>query len=490
METTFLIIYFAALLVLAAFGTYGLVMVIYYLRLRPTDPKPAREVALSRYPHVTVQLPLFNELHVAERLVEAVCRLNYPMERLEIQILDDSTDSTTKVLANLTRRKRRMGFNIHHIHRTNRQGFKAGALKEGLTTATGEFIAIFDADFVPEPEFLNQTIPHLLGDPQLGLVQARWEHINHDYSLLTRMQAMALDAHFAMEQQVRNRAKCFINFNGTAGIWRKACILDAGNWESDTLTEDLDLSYRAQLRGWRFLYLNDVTVPAELPAEINGLKSQQFRWTKGAIETAKKHLLRVWFSRQPLRTKIHATVHLTSNIVFPFILLVAILNVPMVFLKANNPELSSYFNLMSAFIFASISSFLFYLFAQRDIRADWRNRMLLFPVFMAGTMGLAVNNTKAVIEAVINHRSAFNRTPKYNIRRRGDRAWQRSNYRYSKVSAATAIEVLLAGYFVFGIVASLSFRELAAIPFQLMYLFGFALTGFLSMRHAWVRNEG
>ncbi|MCC7439491.1 MAG: glycosyltransferase [Armatimonadetes bacterium] len=490
METTFLIIYFAALLVLAAFGTYGLVMVIYYIRLRPADPKPSKNVGASLYPHVTVQLPLFNELHVAERLVEAVCRLNYPMERLEIQILDDSTDSTTKVLANLTRRKRRVGFNIHHIHRTNRQGFKAGALKEGLVTATGEFIAIFDADFIPEPEFLNQTIPHLLADQQLGLVQARWEHINHDYSLLTRMQAMALDAHFAMEQQVRNRAECFINFNGTAGIWRKACILDAGNWESDTLTEDLDLSYRAQLRGWRFLYLNDVTVPAELPAEINGLKSQQFRWTKGAIETAKKHLWRVWLSRQPLHTKIHATVHLTANIVFPFILIVAILNVPMVFLKANNPELSGYFNLMSVFIFASISSFLFYLFAQRDIRADWRNRMLLFPVFMAGTMGLAVNNTKAVIEAIINHRSPFNRTPKYNIRRRGDRAWQRSKYRYSKVSAATVLEVLLAGYFIFGIVASLSFRELAAIPFQLMYLFGFGLTGFLSMRHAWVRKAG
>lgn len=488
METTFLIVYFAALLVLAFFGMYGLVMVIHYLRLRPADPTPDKGGGLSRHPHVTVQLPLFNELHVAERLVEAVCRLNYPLDRLEIQILDDSTDSTTKMLANLTRRKRRLGINIHHIHRANRQGFKAGALKEGLATATGEFIAIFDADFVPEPEFLAETIPHLLADPQLGLVQARWEHINHDYSLLTRMQAMALDAHFAMEQQVRNRAEYFINFNGTAGIWRKTCILDAGNWESDTLTEDLDLSYRAQLRGWRFLYLNDVTVPAELPAEINGLKSQQFRWTKGAIETAKKHLLRVWLSRQPLRTKIHATFHLTSNIVFPFILLVGILNVPMVFLKANNPELSRYFDLMSAFIFASVSSFLFYLFAQRDIRPDWRNRMFLFPIFMAGTMGLAVNNTKAVIEAVISHRSAFNRTPKYNIKRRGDRAWQRSAYRYSKVSAATALEVLLAGYFVFGIVASLSFRELAAIPFQLMYLFGFGLTGFLSMRHAWVRR--
>ncbi|MCE7934359.1 MAG: glycosyltransferase [Chlorobi bacterium CHB2] len=437
METTFLIVYFAALLVLAFFGMYGLVMVIHYLRLRPADPTPSKGGGLSRHPHVTVQLPLFNELHVAERLVEAVCRLNYPLDRLEIQILDDSTDSTTKMLANLTRRKRRLGINIHHIHRTNRQGFKAGALKEGLATATGEFIAIFDADFVPEPEFLAETIPHLLADPQLGLVQARWEHINHDYSLLTRMQAMALDAHFAMEQQVRNRAEYFINFNGTAGIWRKSCILDAGNWESDTLTEDLDLSYRAQLRGWRFLYLNDVTVPAELPAEINGLKSQQFRWTKGAIETAKKHLLRVWLSRQPLRTKIHATFHLTSNIVFPFILLVGILNVPMVFLKANNPELSRYFDLMSAFIFASVSSFLFYLFAQRDIRPDWRNRMFLFPIFMAGTMGLAVNNTKAVIEAVISHRSAFNRTPKYNIKRRGDRAWQRSAYRYSKVSAAT-----------------------------------------------------
>jgi len=480
-----LLVYIAALTVLSAFGIYGLVMVYYYIRIKPRDPNPIYDLPLDALPVVTIQLPLFNELHVAERLVEAVCLLDYPKSKLEIQLLDDSTDQTRQLMARMTRRKRRSGYRIDHLHRENREGFKAGALKAGMKRASGEYVAIFDADFLPEPDFLYRTLPHLLADPTLGMVQARWEHINERYSLLTRMQAMALDAHFAMEQQVRNRAQVFINFNGTAGIWRRNCIEDAGNWHSDTLTEDLDLSYRAQLRGWRFLYLNDVTVPAELPSEINGLKSQQFRWTKGAIETARKHLFRVWRSQLPLRVKLHATMHLTSNVVFPFILTIALLNVPMVFLKNEHPELKIYFDMMAIFAFASISSFLFYLYAQRDIRDDWRNRILLFPVFMAGTMGLAVNNTRAVLEAVFRHQSPFLRTPKYNIRTRKDQ-WADSAYRFSKVSVGTAIEFALAGYFLFGIVASLTFSEIAAIPFQLMFLFGFGFTSILSIRHAWI----
>lgn len=480
-----LLVYIAALTVLSAFGIYGLVMVYYYIRIKPHDPDLLGELLLEDLPIVTVQLPLFNEMHVAERLVEAVCLLDYPKEKLEIQLLDDSTDQTSALMARMARRKRRSGYRIEHIHRKNREGFKAGALKSGLKRASGEYIAIFDADFMPEPDFIYRTLPHLMADSNIGMVQARWEHINERYSLLTRMQAMALDAHFAMEQQVRNRARFFINFNGTAGVWRKECIEDAGNWHSDTLTEDLDLSYRAQLRGWRFLYLNDVTVPAELPSEINGLKSQQFRWTKGAIETARKHLFNVWRSRLPLRVKLHATMHLTSNVVFPFILAIAILNVPMVFLKSEHPELKAYFDMMAIFAFASLSSFLFYLCAQRDIRDDWRNRILLFPIFMAGTMGLAVNNTKAVLEALFKHKSPFLRTPKYNIRTNKDQ-WSNSAYRLSKISAGTVVEFILAGYFLFGIVASLTFSEIAAIPFQLMFLFGFGFTSILSIRHAWI----
>ena len=483
MEVALLILYVLALIVLSGFGLYALIMVVIYIRLRPSDPVRSVEIADEDLPLVTVQLPVFNERYVVERLVDAVCRLNWPKERLEIQLLDDSTDDTVTLSREIVERKKSEGYQIELLHRTDRSGFKAGALKEGLEVARGEYVAIFDADFIPESRFLRETVPHLVDAPEVGMVQARWEHLNSDYSLITKIQAMALDAHFAMEQQVRNRAKVFINFNGTAGVWRKSCILDAGDWHSDTLTEDLDLSYRAQLKGWRFLYLNDVTVPAELPAEVNGLKLQQFRWTKGAIETAKKHLWRVWRSDQSLTVKLHATVHLTSNIVFPFILFIAVLNLPIVLIKQGNPQLDPYFNMMAIFILASISTFLFYLCAQRDLRGDWKQRMLLFPVFMAGTMGMAVNNTRAVFEALFNRKSEFKRTPKYNILKKGDN-WKSSIYRFSRVDGGTIIELLLALYFAIAIVTSIWLVEIAALPFQLMYLFGFGFAGVLSLRHA------
>ncbi len=486
MELILLCFYVLALIVLSIFGLYGLAMVVAYRRLQPRDPQPARSVSDDELPLVTVQLPVFNERYVVERLIDAVCELDWPKEKLEIQVLDDSTDDTIVLSRAVAERKREEGYDVKLLHRTDRSGFKAGALKEGLAAARGEFVAIFDADFIPSPNFLRDTVPHLVADPGIGMVQARWEHINSDYSLLTRMQAMALDAHFAMEQQVRNRSRVFINFNGTAGVWRKTCIIEAGDWHSDTLTEDLDLSYRAQLCGWRFLYLNDVTVPAELPAEVNGLKLQQFRWTKGAIETAKKHLWRVWRSDQPLAVKLHATIHLTSNVVFPFILFIALLNVPIILIKKAHPELDLYYNLMAIFILASISTFLFYLVAQRDLRSDWKRRMLLFPVFMAGTMGLAVNNTRAVLEALFNRKSEFKRTPKYNITKKED-TWTRSIYRFSKISLGTVLELLLALYFAVGIAISVWLVEIAALPFQIMYLFGFGFAGYLSLRHAWAR---
>ncbi len=483
MEIVLLAVYVLALVVLSGFGLYALVMVVIYLRLRPSDPVQGPEIVEEDLPLVTVQLPVFNERYVIERLVNAVCALDWPKEKLEIQVLDDSTDDTVTISREIVARKREEGYRIELIHRTDRSGFKAGALKGGLEVSEGAYVAIFDADFIPESRFLRDTVPHLVNAPEVGMVQARWEHLNSDYSLITRIQAMALDAHFAMEQQVRNRAEVFINFNGTAGVWRKACILDAGDWHSDTLTEDLDLSYRAQLRGWRFLYLNDITVPAELPAEVNGLKLQQFRWTKGAIETAKKHLWRVWRSDQSLAVKLHATVHLTSNVVFPFILFIAILNLPIVLIKQAHPELDLYFNMMAIFILASISTFLFYLCAQRDLRGDWKRRMILFPVFMAGTMGMAVNNTRAVLEALFNRKSDFKRTPKYNILKKGDN-WKGSLYRFSRVDGGTLIELLLALYFAIAIGVSIWLVDIAALPFQLMYLFGFGFAGVLSLRHA------
>jgi cellulose synthase/poly-beta-1,6-N-acetylglucosamine synthase-like glycosyltransferase len=472
-----------ALLVLFLFGLHGLSMVYYYSKLRPSDPATPEIPDAASLPRVTVQLPLYNEIYVAERLIEAVCALDYPRGLLEIQVLDDSTDETVELIAGLVAAGRDAGVMIEHIHRSDRSGYKAGALRHGLERASGEFVAIFDADFLPDPDFLRRALPHLIADPGLGLVQGRWEHLNYDYSLLTRIQGVALDGHFAMEQQVRNRAHFFMNFNGTAGVWRAACIHDAGNWQADTLTEDLDLSYRAQLRGWRFLYLNDLTVPAELPSEINGLKSQQFRWTKGAIETAKKHLPALWRSALPVSVKLHATAHLTSNIVFPCILLVALLNVPILFLKKTEPALGPYFDIINVFAISSVSSLLFYFCAQRDIREDWRRRMLIFPFFMATTMGLAVNNTRAVFEALLNRRSAFERTPKYNIRTSAD-GWIGRRYRASKVRMEVVMELLLACYFLFGVVSSVRFLEVSLIPFQLMFLFGFGLSGVLSLRHA------
>ncbi|MBS1538714.1 MAG: glycosyltransferase family 2 protein [Bacteroidetes bacterium] len=480
MESSILLIYFLSLSILFAFGLHGLVMIYYYHKTAHISNTSAPHP--GEFPLVTVQLPVFNELYVVERLVRAVCALDYPKDKLEIQLLDDSTDETVEISRRLVNEFVQQGFDIKHIHRIDRSGYKAGALKSGLESATGEFVAIFDADFVPNEDFLQKTIPHFQS-PQVGMVQTRWEHINEEYSFLTRAQALALDGHFVIEQQVRNKAGFFINFNGTAGIWRKSCIVDAGNWHADTLAEDLDLSYRAQLRGWKFVFLNDVTSPAELPADINALKTQQFRWTKGAVETAKKLLPSVWKSKLPLKIKLECTVHLTSNIVFPFILLVAMLNIPLVIIKNEVGGFDKYFTLMSIFVLASISTFLFYLYAQRAIHLDWRRRLMLFPVFMAGSMGFAVNNTKAVFEALFGKKSEFKRTPKYQIVNSGDE-WSKKKYVQRKIGGGVIIELLLTAYFIFGISTSIYYLEISAIPFQLMFLAGFGTVGALSLRHA------
>jgi cellulose synthase/poly-beta-1,6-N-acetylglucosamine synthase-like glycosyltransferase len=480
MEVAILIVYFISLSILFAFGLHGLVMIYYYHKTR-AYATPDLEMP-AELPMVTVQLPVFNEVYVIERLVNAVCEMEYPKDKLEIQLLDDSTDETVEVSRRLVAEWASRGFDIKHIHRIDRSGFKAGALKSGLEKAKGEFVAIFDADFVPKKDFLMKTIPHFHNDG-VGMVQTRWEHLNEDYSYLTRAQALALDGHFVIEQQVRNKAGFFINFNGTAGIWRKSCIEDAGNWHADTLAEDLDLSYRAQLRGWKFVFLNDVTSPAELPADINGLKTQQFRWTKGAVETAKKLLPLVWKSKIPLKIKLECTVHLTSNIVFPFILLTAFLNVPLVVIKNTVEGYDSIFTMMGIFVLASISTFMFYMYAQRAIHLDWRRRLMLFPVFMAGSMGFAVNNTKAVFEALTGKKSAFLRTPKYKIVG-AEGEWKKKKYVQKKIGGAVFMELFFTLYFIVGISISLFYLEIAAIPFQLLFLAGFGTVGALSLRHA------
>ena len=435
---------------------------------------------------VTIQLPMYNELYVVERLINAVCNIEYPKDKLEIQVLDDSTDETVDVVAAIVKQKQEEGFDIQHIRRPNRQGFKAGALKEGLRTAKGKFVAIFDADFIPKSDFLINTLKYFTSD-KVGLVQTRWEHLNEDYSILTRIQALALDGHFVIEQTVRNKAGFFINFNGTGGVWRKDCIEDAGNWHADTLTEDLDLSYRAQLKGWKFVYLRDFTTPAELPLEMNALKTQQFRWTKGYIETAKKIIPLVWKSNISLKLKIHSTFHLTNNIVFPFILLVAILNVPLIFIKNAGPYWN-FFNFMAIFIIAFIGSFLFYTYSQKDVYPDWRKKIALFPLFMAGSMGLAINNTRAVIEGLMSRKSEFVRTPKFKVVDKKDTTDKNKYLKNTKIQVSTYVEMMMAAYCLIGVVASIYFMEIASLPFQLMFFFGFASVSFLSVRQAFTKK--
>lgn len=482
MEDIVLISYFLSLSILFIFGCHGFIMIYYHRKYREVNPVQKKN---SDNPLVTIQLPLYNELYVVERLIQAVCEIDYPKDKLEIQVLDDSTDETTQISADIINKKKEEGFDIVHVRRDSRKGFKAGALKEGLKTAKGEYVAIFDADFIPRKDFLKKTLS-FFSDDKVGMVQTRWEHLNGDYSLLTRAQALSLDGHFVIEQTVRNKAGFFIQFNGTGGVWRKACIEDAGNWHDDTLTEDLDLSYRAQLNGWRFVFLKDFTSPAELPSEINALKAQQFRWTKGAIETAKKVLPQVWRSKVPLRIKLQATFHLTNNLVFPFILLTAILNVPLIFIK-NSGSHEAYFAMLSLFILAFISSFLFYLYSQKDIRTDWRKKIVLFPLFMAGSMGLAVNNSRAVIEGLLNRKSEFVRTPKYKVID-GKDSWIGKKYVTPKFGMSVIVELIMAVYCLIGIGSSIYFLEIAALPFQILFFMGFSFVSLTSIKHAYQKK--
>lgn len=482
MENFILFLYFLSLSILFGFGIHGLALLYYYRKTSKETPEELR--VPEDLPVVTVQLPMYNEMYVVERLIKAVCNIEYPKDKLEVQVLDDSTDETQSICSKIVEEYKELGYDITYIHRTNRQGFKAGALKEGLAVAKGEFVAIFDADFIPKKEFLMKTVPHFQ-NPNIGMVQTRWEHLNEDESYLTKAQALALDGHFVIEQQVRNKAGFFINFNGTAGIWRKSCIEDAGNWQADTLTEDLDLSYRAQLKGWKFVFLNDVTSPAELPEDINALKTQQFRWTKGAVETAVKLLPKVMKANLAPKVKFECFIHLTSNIVFPFIILVALLNVPLVIIKNTVAGVDVYYSLMSIFVLASVSTFLFYTFSQKAIHWDWQRRLMLFPVFLAGSMGFAVTNTKAVFEGLIGKKSEFARTPK-----QGDTDKSKVKdikYRQRKISPVVFFELGLALYFIFGISVSIFYLEIAAIPFQLMFLIGFGTIGIMSLKHALTR---
>jgi cellulose synthase/poly-beta-1,6-N-acetylglucosamine synthase-like glycosyltransferase len=481
--------YIISLTILFVFASHGFSMSYFYFKTfkKRTQDLTEEEMKIENYPVVTIQLPLYNERYVITRLIDSTVMLDYPKDKLEIQILDDSTDDTTEIIDNHIKQYLDKGYDIKHIHRTNREGFKAGALKEGLNDCRGEFVAIFDADFIPRKKFLKRTLPYFFKDEKIALVQTRWEHINREYSLLTKAQAIALDGHFVIEQAVRNRAGFFIQFNGTGGVWRKQAIFDAGNWEADTLTEDLDLSYRAQMKGWKIKYLVNFTSPAELPAEINSLKNQQFRWTKGAIETSKKLFPRVLKSNMPLKMKMQSFIHLCSNIAYPFILIAGILNLPVTLIKEGG-EYDPVFKFMSIFIFAFVSSFMFYLYSQKDVYQDWQKRIVLFPVFMTGSMGLSVNNTKAVFEGLINKKSEFVRTPKFKITDE-KHTWQDKKYLTKKIPFTTYIEAVLSLYCFTGVAFSVYYVQIASLPFQLMFALGFGLIAFLSIKQVVVYNS-
>ncbi|MBI5401934.1 MAG: glycosyltransferase [Ignavibacteriae bacterium] len=481
--------YIIALTILFVFASHGFSMSYFYFKTfkKRTQDLTEEEMKIIDYPVVTIQLPLYNERYVITRLIDCTLKLDYPKEKLEIQILDDSTDDTSEIIDHHIKQYLEQGYDIKHIHRTNREGFKAGALKEGLKTCRGEFVAIFDADFIPRKKFLKRTLPYFFRDDKIALVQTRWEHINREYSILTKAQAIALDGHFVIEQAVRNRAGFFIQFNGTGGIWRKQAILDSGNWEADTLTEDLDLSYRAQMRGWKIKYIVNFTSPAELPAEINSLKNQQFRWTKGAIETMKKLFPKVLKSKMPLKMKLQSFVHLCSNIAYPFILIAGILNLPVTLIKEGG-EYDPVFKFMSIFIFAFVSSFMFYLYSQKDVYEDWQKRIVLFPVFMTGSMGLSVNNTKAVFEGLINKKSEFVRTPKFKITD-DKHTWQDKKYLTKKIPFTTYIEAVLSLYCFTGVGFSIYYVQIAALPFQIMFALGYGLIAYLSIKQVVTYNR-
>jgi cellulose synthase/poly-beta-1,6-N-acetylglucosamine synthase-like glycosyltransferase len=475
-----LLLYFTILLLLAIYGAYRIRQVIDFWRYHRSRPEPLGK--FDTLPSITVQLPLFNELYVLPRLLEAVSRLDYPRDRLEIQVLDDSTDETKDLAISLVDNYRKSGLDIKYIHRVDRTGFKAGALENGLRTAHGEFLAIFDADFVPRSDFLLKMV-HFFTDPGVGCAQMRWSHINGSYNLLTRLQTIMLDGHFVIEQTVRNRTGGFFNFNGTAGIWRRSAIEGSGGWQHDTLTEDTDLSFRAQLMGWKFIYLLDEAAPAEVPVEVNAFKAQQRRWAKGVMQVGLKIYPRILRSDLPRRVKLEMFFRLTGNISYPLMIAGSFLQFPLLLVRYNQ----GYFHLMlldlPLLFFSTLSVFLFYGSAIWYLDKSPVKRILYLPLVMAIGIGLAFSNARAVIEALIGLRSDFLRTPKYSVEKQSDNTWKRKKYIGSR-GFLPLLEIGFAVYFLAAILYAIHMGLFAAVPFLLMFFAGYFYIGFMSLFQA------
>jgi len=495
-DTALLIPYFIVMLILAFYGVHRYQLVWLYYKNRKNAPKwdePPARFAEGELPFVTIQLPIFNEQFVIDRLIDACCRLEYPRDRFEIQVLDDSTDETTMVAQQIVERYAR-GFAgmepqpIVYLHRTNRYGYKAGALDKGLDVARGEFVAIFDADFVPPAQWVMQVVHHF-AEPEIGMVQTRWTHLNRDYSFLTQVEAILLDGHFVLEHGGRSRAGVFFNFNGTAGMWRRQTIGEAGGWQHDTLTEDTDLSYRAQMVGWKFKYLQDVECPAELPIEMTAFKTQQARWAKGLIQTGKKILPRVMKSDMPWHTKLEAWYHLTANISYPLMIVLSVLLMPAMVIRSWQGLLQMLLIDLPLFMASTMSVSSFYLVSQKELfPKSWGRTFLYLPFLMALGVGLTITNTKAVMEALFGMQSAFARTPKYAVNKKGEKS-QAKKYR-KRLGIIPWIELAIGCYFALTVWYAVTTENFFTVPFLLLFVLGYWYTGLLSLLQGRFERSG
>ena len=477
-DLALLIPYFVVLILLAFYGLHRYRLVyLYYKHKQNRTIDPAQYFA--ELPRITIQLPIFNEQFVIERLLDAISRIDYPLDKLDVQVLDDSTDETIGVARGLVNHFAAKGFPVTYHHRTNRHGYKAGALAEGLQSAKGELVAIFDADFVPPADFLMKTVHHFT-DPKIGMVQTRWTHINRNYSFLTQVEAILLDGHFVLEHSGRARSGVFFNFNGTAGMWRRRAIDEAGGWQHDTLTEDTDLSYRAQLKGWKFIYLQDVECPAELPVEMTAFKTQQARWAKGLIQTGKKILPRVLKSDQPFHVKLEAWYHLTANLSYPLMIMLSVLLLPAMIIRFYQGWFQMLYIDLPLFIASTFSISSFYLVSQRELfPKNWLRTLLYLPCLMALGIGLTVTNTRAVLEALLGQQSAFARTPKYRVESKADKV--RANKYRKGLGWVPWIELLIGCYFALTVVYAVQNENYITIPFLLLFVWGYWYTGLMSL---------
>src|SRR5438128_140073 len=478
-DWTVLILYFTILLTLSIYGAYRIKQVIDFWRYRGFVPEPKSHFSEPELPPITVQLPLFNEMYVVERLLKAITEIDYPRDRIEIQVLDDSTDETRKIAEAAVAKYAQEGFEIHYIHRSDRTGFKAGALANGLKTAKSELFAIFDADFVPKPDCLRKLVDFFT-DPLVACAQMRWSHINGNYNLLTRLQTIMLDGHFVVEQTTRNRTGGFFNFNGTAGIWRRNAIAMSGGWQHDTLTEDTDLSFRAQLMGWKFVYLLDEEAPAEVPVEINAFKAQQRRWAKGVLQVWFKLYKRIWGAPLPLRVKLEMFFRLTGNISYPLMIVASFMQFPLLLVRYNQGLHQLMLLDVPLLFFSTLSVVLFYGSAVWYLDKQRGSRLLHLPLVMGLGIGLAFSNARAVLEALAGVKSEFVRTPKYRVETTDDESWKRKKYR-RKRGWLPLFELSFSLYFVLAIRYAVHMHMWGPIAFLLLFCFGYGYMGTMSL---------